>query len=66
MKTVVYSRSSSALEHDASCADQERQVVHGLKLMDTGRTGWESVFECLIEHRACYAYLRGRREVEDE
>ena len=34
MKVVVYSRSSSALEHDAGCEDQERQVVHGLKHMD--------------------------------
>lgn len=34
MKIVVYSRSSSALEHDASCEDQERQVVQGLKRVD--------------------------------
>ncbi len=34
MKIVVYSRSSSALEHDTSCEDQERQVVQGLKRMD--------------------------------
>ncbi len=34
MKVEVYSRSSSALEHDGSCEDQERQVVHGPKRMD--------------------------------
>ena len=43
MKTVVYSRSSSALEHDASCEDQERQVVHVLKGMDIDPTRAEFI-----------------------
>ncbi len=34
MRIVVYSRSSSSLQHDASCEDRECQVVHGLERMD--------------------------------
>ncbi len=44
MKIVVCSRSSSALEHDASCEDQERQVVQGLECMDIGVV----LLDCII------------------
>ncbi len=46
--------------------DSGGNVITVKGAVDTSQPGWEGVFEYMIERRAHYAYLRGRRGVGDE